>query len=184
MNKKPILPDEIILNKIYFIRGQKVMLDWDLAALYDVETKQLKRQVKRNINRFPKDFMFKLTRKEQDSLRSQFGTLKRGEHSKFLSMAFTEQGVAMLSSVLNSTKAIEVNIRIIRIFTKMREFLSTNKDILLKLEQLEGKVNKRDHEIHLIFEALKQLLNPQQPPRKRIGFKLKTENTIHGFANK
>jgi len=176
MNKKLIIPDEIILNKIYFIRGKKVMLDRDLAALYDVETKQLKRQVNRNINRFPGDFMFKLNLKEQDSLRSQSGTLKRGEHSKFLSMAFTEQGVAMLSSVLNSKKAIDVNIRIIRIFTKMRELLSTNKDVLLKLIRLEGKINNHDQEIQLIFEALKQLLNPKQPPRKRIGFKLKTEN--------
>ena len=120
--------------------------------------------------------MFKLNLKEQDSLRSQSGTLKRGEHSKFLSMAFTEQGVAMLSSVLNSKKAIDVNIRIIRIFTKMRELLSTNKDVLLKLIRLEGKINNHDQEIQLIFEALKQLLNPKQPPRKRIGFKLKTEN--------
>ena len=184
MNKKLILPDEIILNKIYFIRGQKVMLDVDLAELYDVETKQLKRQVMRNIKRFPKDFMFKITRKEQDSLRSQFGTLKRGEHSKFLSMAFSEQGVAMLSSVLNSQQAIEVNIRIIRIFTKMREVFSSNKDVLLKLEQLEGKINKHDQEIYLIFEALKQLLNPILPPRKRIGFKLKAENKIHGLRIK
>jgi len=184
MNKLIKLPDELIINKIYLIRGMKVMLDHDLSELYSVETKQLKRQVKRNIERFPKDFMFELSRKELDSLRSQFGTLKRGAHSKYLPLAFTEQGVAMLSSVLNSKQAIEVNIRIIRIFTKMREVLLTHKDILLKLGQLEKKVSKHDGDIRLVFEALKQLLNPAQPPRKRIGFKLKTENKIHGLTIK
>jgi phage regulator Rha-like protein len=154
------------------------MLDFDLAEMYAVETKQLKRQVRRNIERFPDDFMFTLTAKEYQSLRIQIGTLKRGEHSKYAPMAFTEQGVAMLSSVLNSPTAIEVNIQIIRVFTKMRELLLTNKDILLKLEQIEKKMlkqdtrmNKYEEEIRLIFEALKQLLNPPPDPRPRIGFK-------------
>jgi len=122
--------------------------------------------------------MFELNKQEYDSLRSQFGTLKRGEHSKYLPMAFTEQGVAMLSSVLSSKMAIEVNIQIIRVFTKMREMLSTNKDILLKMEQLEknllkqdGKQKKNEEDIQVIFKALKQLFNPPQPPRERIGFK-------------
>jgi hypothetical protein len=109
MNESITVPDEIISSKIYFIRQQKVMLDNDLAELYNVETKQLKRQVRRNIERFPEDFMFELTQNENEILRSQFGTLKRGEHSKYLPMAFTEQGVAMLSSVLNSPTAIKVN---------------------------------------------------------------------------
>src|SRR6266705_121421 len=126
--------EEAIINKIYLIRGQKVMLDEDLAELYGVETKQLKRQVRRNIERFPDDFMYELTSNEYNALRSQFGTLKRGQHSKYMPMAFTEQGVAMLSSVLNSKTAIEVNIQIIRIFTRMRELLLTHKDILIKLE--------------------------------------------------
>lgn len=115
--------------------------------------------------------MFKLTREEYNSLRSQIGTLKKGAHSKYLPLTFTEQGVAMLSSVLNSKQAIQVNIRIIQLFTKMRNVLSTHKDILLKIEQLERKTNKNDADIQLIFEALKQLLNPPNPPRKKIGYK-------------
>lgn len=154
------------------------MLDFDLSELYIVETKQLKRQVRRNIERFPDDFMFELNKEEYDSLRSKFGTLKRGEHSKYLPMAFTEQGVAMLSSVLSSKMAIEVNIQIIRVFSKMREMLLTHKDILLKLERVEknmmkqdGKLKKYEEDIQIIFKALKQLLNTPQPPRERIGFK-------------
>ena len=130
-SKELIIPDEIVLNKIYYIRGQKVMLDRDLAELYGVETKQLKRQVNRNLAIFPVDFMFELTTNKYESLRSQFGTLKRGEHSKFLPMVFTEQGVAMLSSVLNSERAIKVNIQIIRIFTRIRQMLMDNTELRL-----------------------------------------------------
>src|SRR3954452_6702169 len=124
-------PDEAIISKIFFIRGQKVMLDVDLAALYQVETKQLKRQVRRNIDRFPKDFMFELNIEEFENLRSQFGTSSWGG-LRYRPMAFTEQGVSMLSGILNSAVAIQVHIRIIRIFTKMREMLLSNQDILLK----------------------------------------------------
>jgi len=145
--KSIALAEEAIINKIYMIRGKKVMLDYDLAEMYGVDTKQLKRQVRRNIERFPADFMYELTLQEYDSLRSQIGTLKRGEHSKYEPMAFTEQGVAMLSSVLNSKTAIEVNIQIIRIFTRMRELLLTNKDILIKLEQMEKKMMKQNSRI-------------------------------------
>ncbi|MBK7668461.1 MAG: ORF6N domain-containing protein [Sphingobacteriaceae bacterium] len=167
------------MNKIYFIRGQKVMLDSDLAELYGVETKQLKRQVNRNIQRFPSDFMFELTEKEFELLRCQIGTSKIGRGgTRYLPMAFTEQGVAMLSSVLNSERAIAVNIQIIRIFTKIRSMLLTHKDILLKLEQVERKILKQDEknekfekEIQIIFKALKQLLNPPQPEREKIGYK-------------
>src|ERR1051325_11245454 len=116
MGKLIVLAEEKILNKIYFIRDKKVMLDFDLAKMYDVDTKQLKRQVRRNLNRFPEDFMFELSSKEYNSLRSQIGTLKRGHHSKYPPFAFTEQGVAMLSSVLNSETAVQVNIQIIRVF--------------------------------------------------------------------
>jgi phage regulator Rha-like protein len=131
--KSIALAEERILNKIYYIRGYKVMLDEDLAELYEVETKQLKRQVKRNIDRFPEgDFMFELTRDEFENLRCQNGTSSWGG-SRYMPMAFTEQGVAMLSSVLNSERAIKVNIQIIRIFTRMRELLLTHKDILIKL---------------------------------------------------
>ena len=162
--------EEKIISKIYLIREKKVMLDFELSEMYKVETKQLKRQVRRNINRFPADFMFELTDKEFADLRSQFGTSSRGG-TRYNPMAFTEQGVAMLSSILNSETAIKVNIQIIRVFTRMKEILLTNKDILLKLEQLENKVSSHDENIQMIFEALKQLLNPSQEPRKRIGFK-------------
>ena len=166
--------EEKVINKICLIRDKKVMLDFDLAELYAVETKQLKRQVKRNPERFPKDFMFELTKKEFENLRSQIGTSSWGG-TRYMPMAFTEQGVAMLSSVLNSSTAIEVNIQIIRVFTKMKELLLTNKDILLKLEQLEKKATVHDADIQMIFEALKQLVNPPQQPRRRIGF-IREEN--------
>ena len=169
-NKSLRVLEEKIINKIYLIRGKKVMLDFELAEMYAVETKQLKRQVKRNIERFPDDFMFELNNKEFKDLRSQFGTSSWGG-TRYSPMAFTEQGVAMLSSVLNSSTAIKVNIQIIRVFTKIKEMLLTNKDILLKLELLENKVAGHDQNIQMIFEALKQLLNPPQEPRKRIGFK-------------
>ena len=171
MKKHPAIPDEIITQKIFLVKNQKVMRDADLAVLYGVETKQLKRQVKRNIARFPKDFMFQLTRKEYNSLRSQFGTLKRGEHTKYLPYVFTEQGVAMLSSVLNSERAIKVNIQIMRIFTKIREIAMTHKDVLLKLEQLERKFEKHDEDILAIFDTIKAILSPAKEPRRLIGFK-------------
>jgi hypothetical protein len=166
---KSILEEKVV-NKIYLIRDKKVMLDFDLAELYGVETKQLKRQVKRNPERFPKDFMFTLTNKEFENLRSQIGASSWGG-TRYMPMAFTEQGVSMLSSVLNSPTAIEVNIQIIRIFTKMKEMLLTHKDILLKMQKVETKLTGHDEDIKLIFEYLKKLLNPPQLPRKRIGFK-------------
>ena len=134
--EKTSVPDDVIINKIYFIRGCKVMLDQDLALLYGVETKHLKRQVRRNSKRFPEDFMFELANQEIENLRSQIGTSTWGG-SRYLPMAFTEQGVTMLSSVLGSDRAIEVNIHI---FTRLRNMLLTHKDILLKLEQLEQQV--------------------------------------------
>jgi ORF6N domain len=170
--------EEMILSKIYMIRGRKVMPDYDLAEMCVVETKQLKRQVRRNLARFPGDFMFELTSEEYEALRSQIGTLKRGEHSKYVPMAFTEQGVAMLSSVLNSPTAIQVNIQIIRVFTRIRELMLTQKDIFVKLEQIEKellkqnwRLDKHEEEIQIIFNALKELLNPPQEPRPRIGFR-------------
>lgn len=168
----------MILSKIYLVRGRKVMLDYDLAEMYAVETKQLKRQVRRNTDRFPSDFMLELTFQEYEALRSQIGTLKRGEHSKYAPMAFTEQGVAMLSSVLNSPTAIQVNIQIIRVFTRIRELMLTQKDIFVKLEQIEKellkqnwRLDKHEEEIRIIFNALKELLNPPHEPRPRIGFR-------------
>jgi hypothetical protein len=169
--KHVALSDEVIISKIHFIRGQKAMLDRDLATLYNVTTSNLNKAVKRNTKRFPEDFMFQLTAEEFKNLIFQNGTSSWGGTRK-TPYVFTEQGVAMLSSVLNSDTAIEVNIRIIRIFTKMREMLSAHKDVLLKLEQLEQKVTAHDQDIRLIFEYLKQLLAPPQEPRPQIGYKI------------
>jgi hypothetical protein len=171
-----MIPDQIVVNKIYLVRGQKVMLDRDLSELYGVATKRLKEAVRRNINRFPDDFMFEMTVEELTNWRTQFATSKSDRiglrHSPFY---FTEQGVAMLSSVLNSETAIAVNIQIIRAFTKMREMILTHKDILLQLEKIETKLTGHDEDIALIFQYLKQLLNPPQPPRRKIGFRKEEE---------
>ena len=153
-----IIPNEIITNKIYFIRGQKVMLDNELSGLYGVETKQLKRQVRRNIERFPEDFMFELSNVENEILRSQFGTLKQGTHSKYIPMVFTEQGIAMLSSVLNSSMAISVNIQIIRVFTKIREALTDNLSVKLDIEEIKKKLTNHDKNIELVFSYLNELM--------------------------
>ncbi len=173
-SKAVMMPDELLMNKIYLIRGQKVMLDKDLAELYQVETRRLNEQVNRNKLRFPVDFMFRLTKKEFENLMSQSATSSWGGTRK-APLAFTEQGVAMLSSVLNSEIAIRVNIRVIRIFTKMREVLLTNKDILLQLEKMENNIASHDADIVVIFDYLKQLLNPPAEPRRKIGFRRKDE---------
>jgi len=146
------------------------MLDRDLAEMYQVDTKQLKRQVRRNIDRFPEDFMFILSSQEFENLRSQIGTSSWGG-ARYIPMAFTEQGVSMLSGVLNSQVAIQVHIQIIRIFSKMRELLLTNKEILLKLETLENDVKDNKADIAAIFSALRQLIEQPSPKRKMIGFK-------------
>ena len=167
------ISDEVLVSKIYIIRGQKVMLDKDLAELYNVENRALNQSVKRNLNRFPLDFMFQLTEKEINTiLRSQIVISSWGG-GRYRPYVFTEQGVAMLSSVLKSERAIEVNIRIIRMFTKLREMLFTNKDILLKLEKLEHQVGEHNSDIQTIFKYLKELLSPEQPERTMIGFKSK-----------
>lgn len=160
-----LVAEQKILNKIYAIRSEKVMLDQDLAEMYGVETKQLKRQVKRNIERFPKDFMFELTAKEFENLRSQIGTSSWGG-TRYMPMAFTEQGVAMLSSILNSKTAIEVNIKIIRVFTKMREYALTHKEILVQLVKLEKEVKGNSQDIENIFAVLKELISNQSSPKQ------------------
>ena len=172
-----ILPDEAIVSKIYVIRGKKVMVDRDIAELYDVETRILNQAVRRNEKRFPEDFMFQMSKEEMEDWKSQIvisNSEKMGLRKPPL--AFTEQGVAMLSSVLNSNRAIMVNIQIIRVFTKMREMLETHKEILQKLEQLEKKDIEQDDKIMLIFEYLKQLEKSKKEEldfknRPRIGFK-------------
>ena len=158
---------ENITSKIVMIRGFKVMLDRDLADLYGVETKQLKRAVRRNSDRFPTDFMFELTFEEYDSLRCQLGTLKRGKHSKYVSMALTEQGVAMLSTVLNSKRAIQVNIQIMRIFSRFRQMLTGHEELRQKVENMESKYDKQ---FRVVFEAIKQLLAEEEKPKQKIGF--------------
>lgn len=171
-----LVAEQKILNRIYAIRGQRVMLDEDLAGMYGVETRRLNEQVKRNLNRFPKDFMFTLTAKEYEDLKSQNATSRWGGRRK-LPNAFTEQGVAMLSGVLNSDIAIEVNIRIIRVFTRLREYTLTHKEILKQLAVLEKEVKGNSRDIENIFMVLKELIEKQSKPvpRNKIGFRRKEE---------
>jgi len=177
------IPEESIINRIYVIRGQKVMIDRDLAELYGVETKRLKESVRRNKNRFPVDFMFVMNKSELGSWRTQIATsreIKKG--LRYYPFCFTEQGVTMLSCILNSDRAIEVNIRVIRVFNQMRSMLLTQKDLMIKLEQVEkeiimqgSKMKKNEESIQIIFDALKKLLNPPNISRPRIGFRRTNE---------
>jgi hypothetical protein len=175
--KSVTVAEEAIISKIYLVRGQKVMLDRDLAELYGVETKVLKQAVRRNINRFPSDFLFEMTQNELEDWRSQFVTSKEDRQGlRYAPFCFTEQGVTMLSCVLSSERAIMVNIQIMRIYTKMREMLLTHKDILLKLEQLESQTLQNTEDIQAVFEQLKQFLIPvEQAQRRWIGFRRKDE---------
>ena len=177
-NKSRIsIPDEVIMSKIYLIRRKKVMLDRDLAELYGIETKVLKQTVRRNIYRFPSDFMFEMSAEELHDWRSQFVTSNTDKMGlRYPPFCFTEHGVLMLSSVLNSDLAIKVNIQIIRIFTKIRGLLLAHKDILLQLEQLQQKIAEHDNNILLIFDYIKELEQEKQPKtvqqnRNKIGFK-------------
>ncbi len=163
------IAEETIIEKIYLVRGIKVMLDKDLAEMYGVEVKVLNQSVKRNITRFPQDFMFQLSIEEWKNLKSQFVTSSYGGIRK-LPYAFTEQGVAMLSSVLRSERAIQVNIQIIRVYTRMKQILFDNKDLWLKIEQIEQALIKKDEEVKAIFNILKELLMQEQKPRNEIGF--------------
>jgi hypothetical protein len=183
MKSKSLIPAEVIESKIFLIRSKKVMLDSDLAFLYGVETKVLNQAVKRNKKRFPEDFMFQLSSQEMNSLRSQFVTLDinlksqiviskgRGRYSKYNLYAFTEQGVAMLSSVLNSKRAIETNIQIIRTFTKLREMIISNTELRRKIEDLERKYDNR---FRVVFDTIKRILITTKKeagsPVKKIGF--------------
>lgn len=162
-----MIPVERIQTRIHVIRDAKVMLDLDPAELYGVTTAQLKRQVRRNPERFPRDFMFVVSREEYNSLRCQIGTLKRGQHAKYLPMAFTEYGVAMLSSVLNSKRAIQVNIRIMRAFALLHEMSKNYRVLARKIEAMERKY---DHRFKVVFDAIKQLIAPTIRKKVRIGF--------------
>jgi phage regulator Rha-like protein len=171
---------DIIREKIHTFRGQRVMLDFDLAELYQVDTKMLKRAVRRNLKRFPEDFMFELTPDEYLSLRYQFGTLKRGQHSKYLPFVFTEHGVTMLASILNSERGIEMNIAIVRAFISLRQIALEHKDLAGKLDQLRQelylRLNEHDTQLSAIYEAIENLLDEKIEKqnwevRERIGFK-------------
>lgn len=174
-NSELMLPDDMIISKIYLIRGEKVMLDRDLAELYGVETKYLKRQVKRNILRFPPDFMFELTQKELEIWRSQFGTSNSDKMGlRYPPFAFTETGVAQLSGVLNSEKAILINNQIMRVFIKMRSMLMDTLTLKLDIEEIKKKLHNQDKNIELVFNYLDELMQKQEKPepRNRIGFKI------------
>ena len=172
MSKKEIkevsVPIEKITGKIYLIRGQKVMLDRDLAELYQVETKQLKRAVRRNIDRFPADFMFELTKAELENWRCQFGTSKSETKGlRYKPLAFTEQGVAMLSSILRSKRAVQVNIQIMLAFNQLRKMIVSHKDLKRKIEAMEKKY---DEQFRIVFEAITQLIEEDEKPKKKIGY--------------
>jgi hypothetical protein len=170
MTEPGLIPEERITSAILLLRGHKVMLDADLAALYGVETKVLNQAVQRNLERFPEDFMFQLTQEEAALLRSQTVTLKRGrgQHRKYLPHVFTEQGVAMLSSVLRSSQAILVNIEIMRAFVKLRQLLATNEDLAKKLVALEKKY---DGQFKVVFQAIRELMEPPVRKKRPIGFR-------------
>lgn len=167
-----LIPIDSIINKILVIRNQKVILDRDLAALYGVETRALKQAVRRNIKRFPEDFMFILTQKEIDRMVSQSVIPSKSYFGGANPMAFTEQGVAMLSSVLNSERAIEVNILIMRAFVKLREIISSHEKVLEKLKELEAKLKEHDEQIIQIIQVINQLISPPQKSTKKIGFSI------------
>ena len=180
---RSLIPLEVIEKKILLIAGQKVMLDSDLAALYGVTTKRLNEQVRRNLKRFPSDFIYQLSAEEFESLRSHFATIKigRGKHRKYLPYVFTEQGIAMLSSVLNSDRAIEVNIQIMRTFVKLREMISTHKDLARKLSELEKKY---DGQFQIVFEAIRQIIEVEAKPKKKIGFIVKERQAAYKKTRK
>ncbi len=170
------VPDEVIISKIYLIRGMKVIIDRDLAELYGVETRRLREQVKRNSDRFPLNFMFQLSEDETNSMVSQNAIPSKQHLGGYMPYVFTEHGVLMLANVLKSEKAMQMSIYIIEIFVRLREMLLTHKDILLKLEELENQVMQNSGDIMRIFSALKQLLIPPDEPRTPIGFKVKGKN--------
>ena len=180
-----IVPMERIARKIYVVQDIRVMLDRDLAELYGVKTKALKQAVRRNINRFPKDFMFELSKEDFENWRSQFVTSNRDRMGlRYSPMAFTEQGIAMLSSVLNSDRAIEVNIEIMRAFVQLRKISSSQKQLSLKLQEIEARLKEHDENLDEIFEAILYLINPPEKPQKQIGFEAKEPKAGYGKKSK
>ena len=166
-----LVPPDVVEDCIYVIRGHRIMLDRDLAGLYGVQTFNLNKAVQRNRSRFPADFMFQLTRDEYTALRFQIGMLNRGHHSKYLPYAFTQEGISMLSGVLHSPRAVDVNIAIMRAFVRMRQLLSVNRQLARKLEELENKLIAHDYKIEGIVEAIRGLMNPPPRPTRPIGYR-------------
>jgi hypothetical protein len=179
--KKAVVPAEVIVGKILILRGEKVLLDRDLAELYGVETRVLKQAVRRNRKRFPEDFMFELTKQEFEDWRSQFVISNSDKMGlRYRPMAFTEQGVAMLSSVLNSDRAIEVNIAIMRAFVQLRKMIASHEELARKLAELEARIGEHDEHIQMIFDAIRELMKPPNEPKKRIGFKVSEKDAAYG----
>lgn len=179
-----VISVEQVEEAILLIRGHRVLLDRDLAVLYGVETKNLNKAVRRNRDRFPSDFMFQLTADEAVASRFQFGTLKRGQNIKYLPYAFTQEGVAMLSSVLRSPRAIQVNIGIVRVFVRLRETLALHKELAHKLADLERRIEGHDASIRTLFDAIRQLMAPAAKPHKQIGFQVKEGRVPYGVKRK
>jgi phage regulator Rha-like protein len=170
MSKKITIPDEVIINKIYIIRGQKVMLDRDLAELYDVQTRRLKEQVRRNISRFPEEFMFELTKEELEEWRTEYASTNRDVMGvRIAPFVFTEHGILMLSSILSSEKAVQMNIQIIKTFVQLRRIANNYEGLMDKIQQMESQTNEQFSEI---YEVLQRLLSkPEEKPRTKIGYK-------------
>ncbi|MBN2418894.1 MAG: ORF6N domain-containing protein [Deltaproteobacteria bacterium] len=179
---KSVVPLQKIEKAIFMIRGQKVMLDKDLAALYKVSTSVFNKAVTRNIERFPSDFMFQLTKEEFSNLKYHFGTSSWGGTRK-LPRAFTEQGVAMLSSVLRSKRAVQVNIEIMRVFVRLREMLATHKELAHKFEKLERRITEHDEQIQTIFDVIKQLMAPPEKKKNKISFEVNEGGVKYGIFN-
>jgi len=171
MSKQTIIPEEVVMSKIYEIRGKKVMLDRDLAELYDVKTIRLREQVKRNSEKFPGHFMFKLTNEEAETMVSQNAIPSKQHLGGALPYVFTEYGLLQLANVLKSGRATQMSIKIIEVFVRMREMLLTQKDLLLEMEEIKKKVSGQDEKIALVFSYLKQFIKGKEVPRKKIGFK-------------
>jgi hypothetical protein len=174
------IPVDLVITRIVILREEKVLIDRDLADLYGVTTKALNQAVKRNSRRFPPDFMFRLTKKEKNELVTNCDRFEPLKHASGTPSAFTEEGVAMLSSVLNSDRAIEVNIAIMRAFVLMRKVMSSQATLLKRLREIDGRLEEHDDQIVAIFEAIRQLMTPPDTPRKRIGFEVKEKRVPYG----
>ena len=181
---KSIVPVELIVSRIVIFRGEKVLIDRDLGELYEVSTKVLNQAVKRNMRRFPLDFMFQLTKGEKNELVTNCDRFKTLKHSSVLPKAFTEQGVAMLSSVLSSDRAVEVNIAVMRAFVHLRRMVLSHADLARRLTEFEERMEDHDEQIGDIFEAIRQLMTPPDGPKKKIGFEVKEPKAIYGKSKR